>query len=451
MTQASEPGRATVGPLARLGLDAYASTYRPLPRQDTLIVHATILDGAGGRHDDADLLLRDGKVAGLGKALTAPGGAVVIDAAGAWVTPGIVDPHSHAGDFPAPYAPGELTFSDVNEEGDPNTASVWAEHSITVNDPTFSRALEGGVTTIHVLPGSINLFAGLTVTLKNVPATTIRAMKFPGAKPGVKLSYGENPKRYYGTRGRRPASRMGSVALHRQSWIEAGRHDQAWRRHERGETPEPPDRDLGLDALAAALRGDLRVHIHCYRADDMATMMSLADEFGYRIAAFHHASEAYKIPELLVEAGIAAIVWSDWWGYKLEVYDAIRENAAFVAATGGCVCMHSDSWTVGQRLNVEAGKAMAAGRRAGLDIAPQDAIAWVTLNPARVLGLGDQIGSLEIGKNADVAIWSGDPFSVYSRAERVFIDGAMVFDRGDPRRQSTGDFELGQPASARRP
>lgn len=430
--------------------EAYRSTYRPFPREDTLIAHATILDGAGARHEDHDLWLRNGKIAALGKGLATPAGTVVIDAGGAWVTPGLIDAHSHAGDFPAPYVPHELAYSDVNEDSSPNTAQVWAEHSITAQDPTFSRALEGGVTTLHVLPGSINLFGGLTVTLKNVPATTAQAMKFPGARPGLKLAYGENPKKYYGERGRFPSSRMGAVAGHRAAWLKAQAHERAWRAFERGETAAPPERDLALEALAAALRGELRVHIHCYRADDMATMLAVAREFGYRIAAFHHASEAYKAPHLFVENDVAAVVWSDWWGFKMEAFDAIRENAAFMDAAGACVTLHSDSWVTGEQLGVEAGKALAAGRRAGLDITPERAIGWITLNSAKVLGLADQIGSLEVGKNADVVIWAGDPFSVYGRAEQVFIDGAMVFDRGDLGRRPLSDFELGQPSSGRR-
>ena len=433
----------------RLDIPAWRSTYEPLPRADTLIVHATILDGAGGRHDDCDLLIRDGRIAALGRELRGADDAEVADVAGAWVTPGIIDPHCHAGDFPAPYIAQELAFSDVNEDTSPNTAQVRAEHSISVQDPTFVRALEGGVTTLHVLPGSINLFAGLTVTLKTTLATTVQAMKVPQARPGLKLAYGENPKRFYGAKGRFPSSRMGSVAGLREAWIKAQAYERAWRAFEAGEAGAPPERDLGLDSLAAALSGEAAVHIHAYRADDMATMIAVAREFGYRIAAFHHAVEAYKIPELFLANDVAAVVWSDWWGFKMEAFDAVRENAALMDAAGACVALHSDSWVVGERLTVEAGKAMAAGRRMGLAIAPERAIRWVTLNAAKVLGLDDRIGSLETGKNADLVVWSGDPFSIYSKAERVFIDGALVFDRGA--RRPIGDLELGHPSLGLRP
>lgn len=432
-------------------LDSYPSTYRALPRSDTLITHATVLDGAGRRLDDASLLLREGKIAALGADVPAPSAALVIDARGRWITPGIVDIHSHVGDFPAPYTSADLRHSDVNETTDPNTANVWAEHSITVQDPTITRALAGGVTTLQVMPGSTNLFGGRTVVLKPVPATTVQAMKFPGAPYGLKMACGENPKYNYGDKDRFPSSRMGNVAGYREAWVKAQEYLKKWQAYEKGEAEEPPARDLKLDTLAAVLQGDLRVHVHCYRADDMAILLGVANEFGFTITAFHHATEAYKIADLLAQSGVCSVVWSDWWGYKMEAYDAIRENAAFVDAAGGCVTMHSDSAIVGQHLVLEAGKAMAAGRRAGLDIAAEHAIRWVTSNPAKALGLDDRIGTLAVGKNADVVVWSGDPFSVYSQAERVFIDGALVYDRTNPARRPRSDFEVGQPSAGTRP
>jgi imidazolonepropionase-like amidohydrolase len=425
--------------------DPYPSTYRPLPRADTLIVHATVLDGAGHRMEDADVLLRDGKVAEVGRGLAPAAGTVVVEARGRWVTPGIVDIHSHDGDFASPYTSGDLKHSDVNEDSEPDVANVWAEHSITVQDPSFALALAGGVTTLQVLPGSSTLFGGRSVVLHNVPAVTMQAMKFPGARQGLKMACGENPKHTFGDRDEFPVSRMGNVAGARQEWIRADHYRREWEAYRTGREDDRPERDLKLDTLAAALNGDIDVHIHCYRADEMAVMIDMAKEFGFRIAAFHHAVEAYKIPDLLAKNGICAVVWSDWWGYKMEAYDAIRENAAFTDAGGACVTLHSDSPVIGQRLTVEAGKAMSAGNHAGAPVTPEHAIAWVTLNPARVLGLADRIGSLERGKAADAVIWSGDPFSIYAKADQVFIDGALVFDRKDPARRPRSDFEVGQP------
>ncbi|MDB5449110.1 MAG: amidohydrolase [Phenylobacterium sp.] len=449
------PGQAKAAPAPRPPLafaqDPYPSTYRPLPRTDTLIRHVTLLDGAGRRFEDADLLLTEGRVAAVGANLTAPAGAVVLDGHGRWVTPGVIDIHTHNGNFPAPFTSLQLEHSDVSEISDPNTANVWAEHSILTQDPAFSRALAGGVTTLQVLPGSDPLFGGRSVVLKNVPAATVQAMKFPGAQQGLKMACGENPEYYFGDKGRFPSSRMGNFAGYREAWIKAAAYKHKWEAYQRGEAKDPPDRDLKLDTLAAVLNGDIRVQMHCYRAEEMAYVIDLSKEFGYHVAAFHHAAEAYKIPDLLAKEGICAVVWSDWWGYKVEAFDGIRENAAFVDAAGACVTMHSDSNIIGQRLTVEAGKAMAAGRRAGLAIAPEHAIQWVTLNPAKAMGLDRQIGSLEAGKNADVVIWSGDPFSIYSHADQVFIDGALVFDRFDPHRQPLSDFELGRPSSGHRP
>jgi imidazolonepropionase-like amidohydrolase len=339
----------------------------------------------------------------------------------------------------------DLQTLDVSEISDPDDANVWAEHSVNPPDPDFSRALAGGVTTLQVLPGSDPLFGGRTVVLKDVPAATVQAMKFPGAPYGLKMACGENPKGTFGGKGRFPNSRMGEMAGYREAWLKARAYKAKWEKYER-DGGEPPVRDLKMDTLAAVLDGDIRVHMHCYKADEMAQVIDLSHEMGYRVTAFHHAVEAYKIAPLLRREGICAVVWADWWGFKMEAQDAIRENAAFLDAQGVCVTLHSDSPMVGQRLTVEAGKAMAAGRRAGLDIGPERAIEWVTLNPAKALGLDRQIGSLEPGKDADLVVWSGDPFSVYSKADQVFIDGALVFDRSDPSRQPLSDFELGRPA-----
>lgn len=426
-------------------LDPYPSTYKPLPRVDTLIVGATVLDGAGRRLDGADVLLKDGKVAAVGPNLPRPPGVTVIDAHGRWVTPGIVDIHSHDGDFVLPLTANDLDNLDVSEISDPNSANSWAEHSVSPQDPNFNRALAGGVTTLQILPGSDPLFGGRTVVLHPVPAITVQAMKFPGAPYGLKMACGENPRETFGSKGRFPNSRMGEMAGYREAWLKAKDYKAKWEKYER-DGGDAPARDLKLDTLAGVLDGDIRVHMHCYRAEEMAQVIDMSHEMGYRVTAFHHAVEAYKIAALLRREGICAVVWSDWWGFKMEALDAIRENAAYLDAQGVCVTLHSDSSAVGQRLTQEAGKAMAAGARAGVVIPPERAIRWLTSNPATAMGLGDRIGTLEPGKDADAVIWSGDPFSVYSKADQVFIDGALAFDRSDPHRQPTDDFELGQPA-----
>ena len=424
----------------------YASTYRPMTRRDTLIRGATILDGAGKRLEAADVLLRDGLVVAVGPGLEAPASVVRIDANGRWVTPGIVDPHSHLGVFPTPYTDEDAQHSDVSEDTGPNTAQVWAQHSINVQDPGFSRALAGGVTTLQVMPGSKNLFGGRTIVLRNVPSSTVQGMVFPGAPFGLKIACGENVVHAYGDSGGFPVSRMGAVSGQREAMIAARKYLHESRRYAAGEEHRPPEPDLKLDTLAGVLTGDIRVHAHCYRADDIAQLFDLAREFDFRIAAIHHAAEAYKIPDLFAKEGVCAAVWSDWWGYKREAYDAIRENAAYLEAAGACVSMHSDSGITGQRLNLEAAKSAAAGRRAGIDLPPERVIQWLTRNPARMLGLEARIGTLEPGKVADVVVWSGDPFSVYSHVDQVYVDGALAYDRNDPSKQPKSDLELGQPS-----
>jgi imidazolonepropionase-like amidohydrolase len=421
----------------------YASTYTPLPSGPTLLAGATILTGTGERLDSADVLIRDGKIAAVGTNLDA-GDAEVVDAGGMWVTPGIIDVHSHLGVYPSP---GVEAHGDGNEMSAPNTAEVWAEHSVWPQDPGFVTALQGGITALQILPGSANLFGGRSVTVKNVPGRSVQDMKFPGAPYGLKMACGENPKRVYGSEGSAPSTRMGNVAGYRAAWIAAKDYrDKLGKADDENSDGEPPTRDLQLETLAGVLDGEILVHNHCYRADEMAVMIDVAKEFSYRITAFHHAVEAYKIPDLLAENDICAAVWADWWGFKMEAFDGIRENAAIVADAGACTIVHSDDQRGIQRLNQETAKVMGAAARAGIDITPEQAIRWITSNAAKALGIDESVGTLEPGKMADITVWDGNPFSVYSKVQRVFIDGAPVFERGNPEVNPVTDFSLGTAA-----
>ncbi|MGE5625379.1 MAG: amidohydrolase [Bacillota bacterium] len=421
--------------------DPFPSTYQPLPSVPTLIRHATLYTGSGQEIDDGDVLLKDGKVAAVGKNLSADPGTLVIDGTGKFATPGIIDVHSHLGVYPSPAVDA---LSDGNELTNPNTANVRAENSVWPQDPGFNTARAGGVTTLEILPGSGNLFGGRSVVLKNVPSVTTEGMKFPGAPYGLKMACGENPKRVYGSKGAFPSTLMGDVAGYRQAWADAQAYDTQWKSWEKDKKGNPPSRDLKLETMAEVLNGRVRVQMHCYRANEMATMLDVAKEFHYHIAAFHHAVEAYKIPALLAANGTCAVMWADWWGFKMEAWDAIRENIPMVDADGACAMIHSDDQNGIQRLNQETAKAWAAGNRAGLNISEAHAIMWMTLNPAKALGIDDKTGSLEAGKMGDVVLWTGNPFSVYSKAEKVFVDGALVYDRDDPKRQPQSDFELGK-------
>ncbi|MBX9747214.1 MAG: amidohydrolase family protein, partial [Hyphomonadaceae bacterium] len=333
--------------------------------------------------------------------------------------------------------------SDGNEISQPNTAEVWAEHSVWPQDPGFGRAVAGGITTLHILPGSANLFGGRGVTLRPVlGARSVLEMKFPGAPQTLKMACGENPSRVYGGRNQSPFTGMGNFAGYRQGFANAQRYARRLAAAENGEG-DPPDRDLELETLAGVLNGDILVQWHCYRADEMALAIDVAHEFGFQISAFHHAVEAYKIADLLAEEEICAAMWADWWGFKLEAYDGIRENIPFVHAAGGCAIVHSDSEVGIQRLNQEAAKALADGRRAGLEITRGQAWTWLSLNPARALGIEDETGSLQPGRRADVVIWSADPLTSYAVAERVFMDGGLIYQRGQGQ-EHFSDFELGQ-------
>jgi imidazolonepropionase-like amidohydrolase len=396
------------------------------------------MTAAGPSIADGSILLRDGKIEAVGANVAAPSDALVIDATGKFVTPGIIDVHSHLGVYAAP---GTDALSDGNEATDPVTANVWAEHSVWPQDPQFPRDLAGGVTTLQVLPGSANLFGGRSVVLKVVPARTVQGMKFPGAKYGLKMACGENPKRVYQNRG--PSTRMGNVAGYRAAWIDAEQYRRRWDEWLADRDGDPPNRDLGLETLAEVLRGNILVHNHCYRSDEMAQMIDIAREFGYHVRSFHHGVEAYKIADLLAKDSIAASLWADWGAFKMEALDGVRGNLALVYNAGAITIVHSDDASGSQRLNQEAAKGIAAGHDLGINISKDEAIKWITANAAWALDLQDEIGTLENGKNADVVLWDGDPFSVYTRAEKVWIDGALMFDRTDPTEAWRTDFELG--------
>ena len=244
------------------------------------------------------------------------------------------------------------------------------------------------------------------------------------------------------TRPRRAGWRISRFA--RQDWIDAQRYARRWQDY-RDDGGTRPERDLQLETLAGVLAGDILVQNHCYRADEMANMIDMSHEFGYHITAFHHAVEAYKIPDLLRENDTCAAMWADWWGFKMEAYDAVNENIPMVDAAGACAIVHSDDENGIQRLNQEAAKSLADGRRAGINITDEQAWRWLAINPARAMGIDDQTGSLRTGKMADVVLWDGDPFSVYTRPQMVWIDGALMYDMNDPRRRPVSDFELGQP------
>ena len=458
----STPFKATLLAAALLLLPAlapaaqqpFASTYRPVASGPVLIHNATVLTGSGARLEGADVLMRDGRIAGVGVNLDA-GDATVVDGTGKWVTPGIIDVHSHLGVYPSP---NTESHSDGNEVTAPVTAQVWAEHGVWPQDPGFATALAGGVTSMMILPGSANLIGGRGTVLKNVAATTMQDMKFPGAPHGLKMACGENPKRVYGERGQSPMTRMGNLAGYRAAFIEAQAYRRAWDKYEAGqadtgkkkkkgdgEAGDPPTRDLRLDTLAGVLRGEITVQIHCYRADEMALMIDLAREFDFKIAAFHHGVEAYKLADTLAAEGICGALWADWWGFKMEAYDGIQENIALVDRPDkGCAIVHSDSPESIQRLNQEAAKVMVRGERVGLKLPPERAIRWLTTNAARAIGVADQTGELAQGKMADVVVWNGNPFSVYAKAEKVYVDGALLHDLNDASRRPVTDFMLGQ-------
>jgi len=474
------------------GLEAKVPEAPPV-----LIRNATLWLATGEIVPRGDILLEHGKIAAVSaKAIEPPKGARIIDAQGKYVTPGIIDTHSHIGVYPMP---GALAHGDGNEATAPVTAEVQTVDAFWPQDPAIERAVAGGVTTIQVLPGSANLVGGRAVTLKLRPALSPRQMHFPGAPDGLKMACGENPKRVYGQgKHAAPGTRMGNLALQRKAFLDAKQLEQDWDRYRVAEklrleedqkkrveyeyeiearakqkaqceadpylpacgdwqkgwdkpliapTPSqpgaPPPRDPAKETLIGAMKGKVLVHVHCYRADDMLAMLALSDEVGFSVRSFHHALEAYKIRDILASRHVSVSSWADWWGFKMEAYDGIPENLALLQESGAMPILHTDSPEGIQRMNQEAGKALASGRRAGMTLSDEQAIRWLTYNPAWALGIQDRVGTLEVGKDADVVIWNRNPFSVYASAEEVFIDGASVHQRA-MKRPPWSDFELGQ-------
>ncbi len=388
--------------------------------EDWVIRNATVMTVAHGTLEGGSVWVRDGRIAGVGREVAAPPGARVIDGGGRFVTPGIVDPHSHIG-----------TGGDGNEMSAPVTAGVRIADVIDPRSKEFYLALAGGTTTQMILPGSANLIGGQAAVLKNKFGRPLAEMQVAGAPPSMKFAIGENPKRTYGGRGQSPASRMGNAAVLRQAFEEAAAYRAkvqagAGRRGQAG-AGDAPQRDLKLEALAAVLDGTTRVQIHAYRADEMLTELEIAREYGYRVHAFHHAIDAYKIADRLAAEGVGVAVWTDWFGVKREAMDGIPWNAVMALRRGVRVALHSDSADITRRMNQEAAKVLRYG-----GATREEALRMITLDAAWITGVEDRVGSLEVGKDADLVVWDRDPLSVYARVDQVYIEGELYFDRSLP-------------------
>jgi imidazolonepropionase-like amidohydrolase len=389
-----------------------------------LIRGGTLLTVTRGAIGNSDLLIREGKIAAIGRNLEVPAGVLVIEARGRFVMPGIVDTHSHMGVYPWPEVDAN---SDGNEATDPITPFVRAVDSVWAEDPEFGLARAGGVTTVQILPGSANLIGGEAVTVKLRPGVDVSRMIFAGAPRGLKMALGENPKRVYGDRQKSPATRMGNMATFREAFNAARNYKAKWDAWSAKQEPDrgaPPDRDLKLDTLVDLLEGRILAHVHSYRKDEILMFLKIADEYGFKIASFQHCLEGYKIADELKRRDIAVATFAEWWGYKVEAWDGIPHNAALLARKGVRVSIHSDSGNLVQRLYNEA----AVAARYGLS--EEDALKAITINAATALGVGDRIGSLEVGKDADIAIFTRHPLDMYTLVDKTFIDGALVYDRG---------------------
>jgi len=398
-----------------------ASGASPSAAQNDVVIRGgTILTVTHGKIENGAVYIHNGKIAAVGKTVDATASATVIDATGKFVMPGLIDSHSHI-----------ALDDDVNEATSPVTPQMMMKDAFNYDDKAIYRALAGGVTTSLLLHGSANMIGGQAVVIKHKFGLGRDEMLFPGAPQSIKFASGENPKRVYGSKNQVPSTRMGNFAVMRQAFTEARDYMRSWDDYEakvkKGEKDAtPPKKDLRLEALADILRGKLLVQIHCYRADEFLTEMAIAKEFGYKIRAFHHALEAYKVADQIAANGVAIATWPDWWGFKYEAWDGIPWNAAISLHKGVRVALKSDSEDVTRRLNQEAGKIIHYG------VSEEDALKMITLNPAWIIGVDDRVGSLDVGKDADITIWNGYPLSSAALVDKVIIDGDVYFDRSLP-------------------
>ncbi len=388
---------------------------------EVVIKNAAVMTVTHGNISHGSVYIKDGKIVAVGATVNAPASAKVIDAGGKYLTPGIVDSHSHI-----------ALDDDVNEATSPITPQMMMIDAFDYQDKAIYRALAGGVTTSLLLHGSANMIGGQAIVIKHKYGLNRDAMLFPGAPPSIKFASGENPKRVYGSRQQVPSTRMGNFEVHREALVQAQDYMREWDDYnakvKRGDKDaKMPKHDLKLEAIADVLRGKLMVQIHCYRADEFLTEMAMAKEFGYKIRAFHHALEAYKVADKIAADNIGIATFADWWGYKNEAWDAIPWNAVMSMRKGVRVAIKSDSDDFTRRLNQEAAKTMRYG-----GATEEEALKMITLNAAWIVGVDDRVGSLDVGKDADIVIWDGYPLSSYGVPEKVFIDGDVYFDRSLP-------------------
>ncbi|HXY04765.1 MAG TPA: amidohydrolase [Terriglobales bacterium] len=403
------------------GLSVFAAAQAGSTHNEVVIKNAVIMTVSHGSISSGSIYIKDGKIAAVGKDVSVPAGVTVVDAAGKYLTPGLIDSHSHI-----------ALDDDVNEATSPITPQMMMIDAFDYQDKAIYRILAGGVTTSLLLHGSANMIGGQAVVIKHKYGLNRDAMLFPGAPQSIKFASGENPKRVYGSRDQLPSTRMGNFEVQREALVAAQDYMREWddynAKAKRGEKDAtPPKHDLKLDALADVLRGKLLVQIHCYRADELLTEMAMAKEFGYKLRAFHHALEAYKVADQLAANGIGIATFSDWWGYKQEAWDAIPWNAVMCMRKGVRVAIKSDSDDFARRLNQEAGKTIHYG-----GATEDEALKMITLNAAWIIGVDDRVGSIDVGKDADLVIWDGYPLSSSAVPNKVFIDGDVYFDRSLP-------------------
>jgi imidazolonepropionase-like amidohydrolase len=414
---------AVVGLLSFLALPCLTRAASPPDAPPVILIqNATIFTVSHGTIEHGSILIKDGKIAEVGTSIKAPKDAQVFDAAGQFVIPGIIDCHSHIA------VDGSVNEGSVSVSSMVNIADV-----LNPDDIDIYRDLAGGVTVANVLHGSANSIGGQTVVIKLRWGLPAAKLPFEGAVPGIKFALGENPKRSNfsipGATPRYPTTRMGVEETIRTAFAEARDYKKTWDDYDKrvsggDKNAVPPRRDLRLDPLVEVLEGKRYVHAHCYREDEILMLLRVAKEFGFKVRTLQHVLEGYKVADEIAAAGTGASTFSDWWAYKVEAYDAIPYNAAIMTRRGVIVSVNSDDAEEATHLNQEAAKTMKYG-----GLTHDEALKLVTLNPAIQLGIDKRVGSIDVGKDADLVVYNHDPLSAYAVVQETLIDGRVYFDR----------------------
>ncbi len=384
--------------------------------QDLALKGGTILTITDGTIENGTIIIQNGKITAVGKDIQIPDGIEVIDVTGKYVMPGIIDSHSH------------IALTDINEATDPVTPQIWMWEALEPGSDSILKTLAGGVTTVKTMHGSANVIGGVNVTIKLKYDRTVEELIVQGVRQQLKMALGENPKRLYGSKGRSPSTRMGNAYVARKAFVEAQEYKAKWDKYEKDKQAgkkdlTPPKKDLQMETLKMALEKKLSIDCHTYRAEEITWIIDFCKEFDLDLLQLSHCIDGYKVADIMAEAGVFYGGWVDSWGFKEEAYDGCPYGLQILYDAGTKIVLNSDSPVIGRFLFLEASKVSKY-----TDISENEALKMITLNPAESLELGHRIGSIEVGKDGDIAVFNKHPLDSTTKCLVTIIEGEIFFD-----------------------